>query len=623
MSSLNFYKRNANIVSVDNAPSPFRFQKVEFVPLSWNVAVGIFNLNHLVMKKITKLFLAVSLLFLAVSLWSWRILDKPEPIRYTRPVYKPITMCGSQSFNWLDTTVIHTKIFPGLGNLKYRVTTSSDKAQQFFEQGLRLVYAFNHWEAIQAFRAATVADPECAMAYWGLALAYGPNLNDINPMDRERIAFESIQKAISKKDHVSAVEKDFIDAMAARYNGKAYEVRDSLNQTYADAMVALAKKYPSDPEALTLCADAIMNTMPWDYWEKNGSPKPATAEAKSILERAIKQFPNHPGAHHLYIHLVEASDNPEQALPSAQFLETAMPGAGHIVHMPAHIYIRTGQFARSIELNQRAVKVDEEYLANSDNLGMYRVGYYPHNVDFIGFSSYMEGRSNLGIQTALKLAYKGGLILDSNPVLAQYFTAEPMLAFVRFGKWDDIRSLPVPDSKLSYVNVIWRFARGMAFTRRGNLAQASIEWNKLDSLSKLDTLKSYYFSFNPVSNIAQVPLNILRGEILLAQKKTGEGIQALREAMAAESNLSYMEPPDWKIPVRHYLGAALLDQGKFKEAEQAYLEDLKRFQENGWSLAGLQQCQLKLGKKADVSKTAKRFTAAWKNADITLTASRF
>jgi tetratricopeptide (TPR) repeat protein len=578
----------------------------------------------MVMKVSSSKRIGIFTLFAAVLLFcSWTYFDKPEPIRYAKPVATPITMCGSLSFDWADTAFSKARILPGLGDLHYPVTTASIKAQEFFEQGLRLIYAFNHWEAIQSFREAARLDPDCAMAYWGLALAYGPNLNDVNPKDRERIAFESIQKAIARKDKVSVVEKDFIDAMAARYNGKAYDNRDSLNQSYANAMTQLARKYPDDAEAQTLCADAIMNTMPWDYWNGDGSPKPPTSEAKLLLENVQKRFPKHPGAHHLYIHLVEASPDPAQAMPSAQFLENAMPGAGHIIHMPAHIYIRVGQYTRSIESNLRAVKVDEDYLANSENRGMYRIGYYPHNIDFISFSSYMEGRSGLGIQTALKLAYKGNMITKSNPVFAQYFGVEPMIAFTRFGKWNDILSLSDPDDNLLYSQVLWHFSRGMAFTRTNNTAMAAQELVKLDSLCQLDTLKSVYFSFNPVYNIVKVPLSILRGELLIKQKKTDEGLASLVNAVKAEDSLRYMEPPDWKIPSRHFLGAALLEAGKFAEAEQVYLEDLKRNAENGWSLTGLQQCQAKLGKKTEMAATAKRFAKAWKNADIAITSSRY
>ncbi|HKZ36996.1 MAG TPA: tetratricopeptide repeat protein [Chryseolinea sp.] len=559
-----------------------------------------------------------------IGLLSWTNLESPNTTNNSKPISSPIAMCGSFPLQWNDTIGrAPAKILPGLGNLHYPITTKSVKAQEFFEQGLRLIYAFNHWEAIQAFKEASKLDPDCAMAYWGLALAFGPNLNDWNPKDRERMALEAIQKAQSKKERISQVEKDFIDAMAARYDGKAYENRDSLNRTYADAMMKLAKQYPDDAEAQTLCADAIMNTMPWDYWKKDGSPKPETAAAKKILENVLQKFPNHPGAHHLYIHLVEASATPELGLKSAQFLETAMPGAGHIVHMPAHIYVRVGEYSKSIESNIIATKVDEQYLSYSNNQGMYRLMYYPHNIDFISFSSYMEGRSNLGIQTALKLAYKGSFSKIATPGFSQYLTVEPMIAYTRFGKWGDILALPDPGSDILYAQVMWRFSRGMAFIRSGYTSEANIELAKLDSLNKLDTLKSIYISFNPVSSSSQIASSLLRGEILVKEKKFDEAITAFRDAVQNEDSLRYNEPPDWKIPTRHFLGAALLDAGKFEEAEKVYLEDLKINRENGWSLTGLQQCYLKQGKKSNVAGTAKRFAKAWKNSDIAINASRF
>ncbi len=574
------------------------------------------------MNKMKPFLFALIAAITVVSLWSGRNSDRPVAIPYNPQLSVPITMCGSFQLNTADT-VARIKLLEGLGNLHYPVTTSSLDAQRFFEQGLRLIYAFNHWEAIQSFREAVRLDPDCAMAYWGLALAFGPNLNDWNPKDRERMAFESIEKAIGKKGRISQVEKDVIDALATRYNGKAYEVRDSLNQAYADAMARLSIRYPDDAEVQTLYADAIMNTMPWDYWEKDGTPKMQTAEAKKVLENVLLKFPEHPGAHHLYIHLVEASPAPELALNSAKFLESAMPGAGHIVHMPAHIYVRTGDYSRSIEVNTNAVKVDEEYLSFSGNQGMYRLMYYPHNIDFITYSSYMEGRSNLGILTALKLAYKGNYMTEAVPGFSQYLMVEPMIAYTRFGKWNDILALPDPGHSILYAQVMWRFSRGLAFLRSGYDAEATAELVKLDSLHSLDTLKSIYITFNPVSSSARIASSLLRGEILLKQRKTDDAIVALRDAVKAEDELRYNEPPDWKIPARHFLGAALLESGKFAEAEAVFLEDLKRNRENGWSLTGLQRCQNALGKKTDVALTAKRFAKAWKNSDIALSTSRF
>jgi tetratricopeptide (TPR) repeat protein len=366
-----------------------------------------------------------------------------------------------------------------------------------------------------------------------------------------------------------------------------------------------------------------MNTIPWDYWQPDGSPKPATAEAKVILEDILEKFPDHPGANHLYIHLVEASPKPADALRSAQVLETSMPAAGHIVHMPAHIYLRVGQYARSLELNEKAVAADENYLANSDNRGMYRWAYYPHNIDFISYSAYMEGRSEKAIATALKLAYKGNLISSSNPVMAQHFSIEPMIAFTRFGKWTDMLALPVPDDNLIYSQLIYRFAKGISLLRTNRTGLAEMELLKLDSLSKLDTLKSTYATLNSVSAIAQIPLNLLRGEVLLSKGMVAEGLKALLKAVEAEDNLRYNEPPDWKIPSRQFLGVALLKAGKYSEAEKVFIEDLNKYPENGWSLYGLQQSQIKLAKKTEAAATQKRFSKAWTNSDIILTAAVF
>ena len=574
------------------------------------------------MKTLKGIVLIALFLSCSIGLWSWKGPEKPEP-RFKSPAMPAISLCGSFPMAWNDTLpAAPAKIIDGLGNLHYPITTTSLKAQEFFEQGLRLVYAFNHWEAIQAFRTATALDPECAMAYWGLALAFGPNLNDWNPLDRERYAFEAIKTAQAKKERISQIEKELIDALATRYDGNVHENRDSLNAAYAAAMVKLASKFQDDPEVQTLTADAIMNSMPWDYWQKDGSPKASTAQAQNILEVMLKKFPNHPGAHHLYIHLVEASPTPELALQSAEFLEDAMPSAGHIVHMPAHIYVRVGQYTRSIESNLKAVKADEQYLSYSGNQGMYRLMYYPHNVDFIAFSSYMEGRSNLGIQTALKLAYKGSFSKLSAPGFSQYLTVEPMIAYIRFGKWSDILSLPDPGDDILYAQVMWRFSRGLAFVRTGHKAEARRELFKLDSLNRLDTLKTIYISFNPVSTSSQIAANLLSGEILMGENKIDEAIKEFTNAVLIEDSLRYNEPPDWKIPTRHFLGAALTDVGRYAEAEQVYVADLKVNRENGWSLTGLQKCLLKQGKKSEMTATAKRFGKAWKNSDIAITSSR-
>ncbi|MEO8473260.1 MAG: hypothetical protein ABI477_13760 [Chryseolinea sp.] len=566
----------------------------------------------------------VLLCLIATTMWSWREQGDPQRTYLQQSLNKPITMCGSVSLGWSDSTRLPPpQILAGLGTDHFPITTSSAKAQQFFDQGLRLVYAFNHWEAIRAFNEAIRLDPDCAMAYWGLALAFGPNLNDTNPMDRERTALEAIQQAKTKSNHITMTEKDAIDALAVRYDGKAYAARDSLNNAYAKAMKKLANRYPNHPNIQALCADAIMNTMPWNYWQRDGLPKHETKIAKLILENLIKKFPDHSGAHHLYIHLVEASRTPEIALASAKFLETSMPGAGHIVHMPAHIYIRTGMYTKSIEANKQAVSVDEQYLSYSDNQGAYRLMYYPHNIDFIAYSAYMGGQSGLGISTALKLAYKGSFSKISTPAFSQYLTVEPMIAFLRFGKWNEILALPDPGREILYAQVMWRFSRGMALIRSGYTKEAKSELMKLDSLNALDTLKSLYISFNPVSTSSEISTNLLRGEILLKEKNWNEAISIFKSAVEKEDLMQYNEPPDWKIPTRHYLGAALLEAGQFLEAEKVYKDDLKVNRDNGWSISGLHQSYLKQNKKADAAFTEKRLGKAWKNADIVVANSRF
>jgi tetratricopeptide (TPR) repeat protein len=365
-----------------------------------------------------------------------------------------------------------------------------------------------------------------------------------------------------------------------------------------------------------------MNTMPWDYWQPDGNPKPATTEAKTVLDLILKKYPNHPGANHLYIHLLEASPNPGLALNSARVLESAMPAAGHLVHMPSHIYVRVGEYGKSIVQNQLAAKADEDYLSSSENTGMYRWGYYPHNVDFIVYSAYMQGKSELAIQTAMKLAYKGTLMLSSNPTIGQYFTSEPMYAFLRFGKWNDVLSLPLPDDKYIYARAIGHFSRGLAFARTKKIVNAQFEFNKLDSISKLDTLKSTFFSLNAAGAILKIPTEILRGELLLLKNKNEEAFVALNKAVEFEKGLRYNEPPDWKLHARQFLGAALFESGKFAEAEKVYQEDLKTNPGNIWSLTGLLQCQQKMNNASGVGETQKQIAKSTVGADVKISSSR-
>ena len=537
----------------------------------------------------------------------------------------PITMCGAAFRAGLNFDA-PVSLIPGLGDLHYRITTRDSAAQKFFDQGLRLIYGFNHVEALRAFKEASRLDPSCAMAWWAQALTLGPNINDWNPKDREAMALQAITKAKELSvgtNQANQKEKDFILALALRYDGNVHDDRSALNNAYFEAMQKLSKKYPNDPEALVLYADAIMTSMPWDYWNKDGSPKPLTSLARTSLELAMKKYPRHPGAHHMYIHLVEASAKPGDANKSAEFLETAMPAAGHIVHMPSHIYVRTGEYERANNVNRLAIKADEEFLSRTDDQGMYRFGYYPHNIDFLSYGALMNGQSAIAITESNKLAYQMKSLQSSIPVYYDYFTSMPLFAFVRYGKWNEILALPAPDDRLYHLSAIHRFARGTAFIRSSKLDEAKLELARLDSLHHLDTLKSVAVLFNTAEQISKVAVQLLKGEVLIADGKVDDGIVALRSAVEAEDALRYNEPQDWRLPTRHFLGAALFEAARYEEAQKVYEADLLANPENGWSLRGLANCQQKMGKTADLARTVKRLERAWNKADITIMSSRF
>lgn len=545
-----------------------------------------------------------------------------DSVTYPRAENFPITICGS-AWTAIDLSA-PVSLIEGLGDLHYKINTRDSAAQKFFDQGLRLVYGFNHVEALRAFKEASRLDPSCAMAWWGQALTLGPNINDWNPKDREAMALEAINKAKELSAGASQKEKDFILAMASRYDGNVHDDRDALNKAYRDAMDKLAKKYPNDPEALVLYADAIMTSMPWDYWNKDGSPKPLTSLARTALESAMRKYPRHPGAHHMYIHLVEASNKPGDAHKSAEFLETAMPAAGHIVHMPSHIYVRTGEYERSNNSNALAIKADEAFLSRSDDQGLYRGGYYPHNIDFLTFGALFSGQSALAINEANKLAYHVKGLQTMMPAYYDYYVNTTLIAYVRYGKWNDILALPLPDDGANYhASALHHYARGTALLRMKRTSEARDELLKLDAIHRLDTLKTIYAFFNSTEQIVKVAVNHLEGEILLQEGKLDAGLVALKAAIAAEDDLRYNEPPDWRLPVRQYLGAALLEAGRHDEAMKVYEEDLVRNPDNGWSLRGLANCQQKAGMAGDAAATLKRLAAAWNRADMTISSSRF
>ena len=512
-----------------------------------------------------------------------------------------------------------------LGTHTFPVTIESEQAQLFINQGVNLAFGFNHAEAARAFAEAARLDPDCAMAYWGHALVLGPNINAaMEPADEPK-AFELVQKAVSLKPKASPRERDYIDALAKRYTGKADD-RKAADQAYAEAMRALAKKYTDDLDIATMFAEALMDLRPWNYWQRDGVPYPETLEIISTLESVLANNPRHPGATHLYIHATEATKNPERAEAAADTLLTLMPGAGHMVHMPSHTYMRIGRYAAAVKSNQMAALADEDYIAQCRAQGLYPLGYYPHNVHFIWWAASMEGRSQVAIEAARKTATRVPLeTLKEMEILQSFFVAQ-YFALARFGRWQEILAEPQPAVESPLVTTVWRYIRGLALVRQKRFAEAEEELAALAPVTRPRVewpAEITGFAPNPKMAVVRIAPEILAGEMAAASGEFEKAIAHLTRAMLYEDALVYTEPSDWPYPVRQHLGAVLLQAGRPDEAEAVYWEDLRRFRDNGWSLFGLLQALRAQGKNELAAEVEKRFEKAWANADIELTASRF
>ncbi len=507
-----------------------------------------------------------------------------------------------------------------LGTLHHRITTSSRPAQQYFDQGLRWAYAFNHEEAHKSFQEAARLDPRCAMCYWGMALVLGPNIN--MPMDAaaEAPAHEAVQKAVSLADKASRAEQVYIRSLAARYAGPGGN-RTALDRAYADAMREVARQFPDDLDAQALFAEAMMDLRPWDYWTKTGEPNPGTTEIVSTLERAIKRDRNHPGACHLYIHAVEAV-TPQLAVPCAERLAQLVPGAGHLVHMPAHIYMRVGRYDDAVKSNVSAVSVDHHYIEGHQPAGLYPLIYYPHNVHFLWSAASMSGRSAEAIKAARDLA----VIVPDDAIKRvpplEVFKPTALYALVRFGKWDEILNEPEPAKEFLYARGIWHYARGLAFVGKGQLDGADQALGELRLLS-VALPDTHMVGLNSASRLMQIAGNVLGGELAARRGRTEEAVTQLRRAVELEDGLTYEEPPGWHAPVRQSLGAVLLAAGMAKEAEAVYREDLARHPDNGWSLFGLSQALEAQDRDKEAAAINKQFKKAWAKADVAPPASRF
>lgn len=516
-------------------------------------------------------------------------------------------------------------IAPRLQNLgvhTFRVSTKVERAQLFINQGVNLAYAFNHAEAARAFAEAARLDPDFAMTYWGHALVLGPNINATMTPEDEPKAHALAQKALSLKHKATPRERAYIDAVAVRYTGKP-EDRDRANRAFADAMRTLAAAFPSDHDAQTLLAESLMNLRPWNYWTRDGVAFPETREVEAALTRVLAAHPNHPGALHLWIHLWEPTDTPERAEAEADRLLPLMPGAGHIVHMPAHIYQRVGRHADVVKANLLAAKADEDYIAQCRAQGLYPLAYYPHNLHFIWMGTTASGQGALALESARKLSASiSHEALGTVPIL-QGFLVVPYWAMVRFGQWDAILRDEGPRHKTPFTEGAWRYARAMAFISKGELDRAEQELAQLKTLVADPSLKAQV-TFSANSGFAQLRIapEVVAGEIAARRKDWDAATRHLERAVRYEDALVYQEPADWHAPVRQALGAVLLEAGRGDEAESVFWEDLKKNPEGGWSLFGLKQALEQQGKKDEAAMVDERFRKAWKDADVTLTPAR-
>ena len=542
-------------------------------------------------------------------------------------VFIAVVSCDNEENIQDIVTKAGAPLFDGMGDHTHPITTNNKYVQRYFDQGLTIDFAFNHAESARSFRAGQTLDPNCAMCFWGEALALGPNINvtsngSVIMADQERLAaYEAIQKAVSLKNKVSEKERDFIDALATRYNGDTASPRGPLDLAYAEAMRELSNKYPEDDDAASLFAESLMNTMPWDYWIDADSPKPLTVEAIEILEKVMARNPRHPMALHLYIHAVESSSQPERAEAAADILLDLVPGAGHLVHMPSHIYWRVGRYADASESNIMAAAVDEAYIAACNAQGFYPAAYYPHNIHFLWASSSMEGRSEIAIEAGEKVAKNVRLeMIDQFPGV-EFFKTVPMLSLVQFGLWDRVLELDPPAERLEYANAIWHYARSVAYSNKGNIESAQKERQMIESLKDNNDVLHLDSIYYPASMLLEIADSLALGEIAISNNDYQSAIQYFANAVSVQDTLPYTEPPFWYYPTRLSLGKAYLLSDQADEAEVVFEENLKRYPRNGWALYGLIQALETQNK--DSSMVQKQFDIIWQNADVELTSSRF
>lgn len=512
-------------------------------------------------------------------------------------------------------------LFKGMGDHHRAVTTSSARAQRYFDQGLTWAYAFNHDEAIRSFREAARLDPDCAMAWWGVALCNGPHINNpAVPPERAKAAWDALQKAVALKVRAGSTEQALIEALTARYAEPQPADRAPLDRAYAEAMRQVWLAHPDDTDVGTLYAEAMMDLRPWDLWKKDGSPQPGTEEVLAVLETVMAMDPDNPGANHLYIHAVEASPDPARANASADRLRDLVPASSHLLHMPSHIDVLTGRWKAAAIQNERAIKTDRRYRKLSPRQDFYRL-YMIHNHHMLSFASMMEGRSDAAIRSGREVIET----LPEDYVRREAALVDPYMggkydALKRFGRWDELLAEPAPPAYLPITTAMWRFNRGLAHAAKGEVAKAEeekIAFQKAAAEIPDDAM----MAINPAHRILKIAEHFLDGEIAFRRGDIDTAVAELHRAIAIEDQLVYMEPPEWVQPVRHTLGAVLLSAGRHEEAEQVYREDLAKWPDNGWSLYGLSRCARARGATAEAESLESRFRKVWSRADTSIGSS--
>ncbi|MDX2046884.1 MAG: hypothetical protein SFU87_08860 [Chitinophagaceae bacterium] len=567
-----------------------------------------------------KLYVLISILFAAglYSKLTFKIKEVGKPAEK-----KANTVFCAPSFDPSELNVKNAPLFKGLGNTHFKVTTSSKKAQQYFNQGLALLFAFNHVEAGRSFKAAIENDPSLAMAYWGLGMVLGPNYNAaLNPSGLTDIN-DAMERAVKLSGNTSAKEKALINALAKRFPKEEVKDMAPFNAAYANAMKEAYDKFPDDAEVAVIYADALMNEHPWNLWLKGGDPQPWTPHIMATLENILARWPNHPSAIHLYIHATEASANPEKALPYADKLAAMMPSAGHIVHMPSHTYIRTGDYHKGVLVNEKASMGDSNYVAQCKVQGFYALLLYPHNIHFLAACAFLEGNSKKAIDAAWMVQRKADKRFLADNITVQHYYSIPFYVLVQLGKWDEIMKLNEPGESLLYPRAVWHYARGMAFAARGKTTEAESELDAINEIAKNESLKAMLiWENNSAAQLVNIALTILSAQIEAAKKNYGTAVGLLQKAVEMEDALTYQEPPDWFFSVRQTLGHWLVQAGQYEEAEKIYRQDLTIYKENGWSLMGLYNSLKGQNKNAEVAEVKKRFEKAWQWADVKIYSSR-